>query len=113
MANRHVQGDIHNSYPFQLSDPIIQVFTHSSNLTVQALSENDLEFKLTEPFDFTLARYGVKNRDAISHFFNKLFGDWSVDRDHIFLFMVISGPENFVNDITVIRQEDQAFTLFV
>jgi hypothetical protein len=82
------------------------MFTHPPNLSVQTLGQDDLELVFVGLFDKALFGNGIQNGNTIAHFMNKIFGDGFVDRYDIFFFVVVSGAEYFVDNVTIVGQKN-------
>ena len=110
-----VQSQIHDPDPFQLLYLISQIPAHSADLPVQSLCQNDPELFFSCPFYPAFARCRAKfhKRNTVCHTLQKCIRHRTVHGNKIFFFMHISRPHNFVDNLTVIRQQQQSFRLFI
>lgn len=100
--------DIHDADPVQLGDLVVQELAHPSDLPVEALGEDDPECVGPEGFDFTFFRHGTQDGESVAHALDELRGDGRLDGDDILLVVLIAGAKDLVDDVPVIRQEDEA-----
>ena len=89
------------------------MLTHPPDLPVQPLGQYDSERE--GPFLNNLAFFGhgTQNRHALTHAPDHLLRQRLVHGDHIFLFVIVTCPEDFVYDITVVGQKDEPLGVFV
>jgi hypothetical protein len=90
-----------------------QVFTHSSDLPVEPLFEDDSELEFADSLYFARICHCVENWDSLRHSLNEMFIGRLIDRDNVFLFVVVFGSEDFVDNITFACQKYEAFTVFI
>ena len=109
LAGRQVERHIHDAGALERNDLIAKVFTHSSDLPIETLGENDLEHEPPELLYMALAGHGVEDRDTIAHIVNESLGDRLVHRDDILFFVVVAGPQNLVHDVAIVGEEDEPF----
>src|SRR5690606_28924767 len=113
LTNRNIQGNVYDPDPLQADHFISQIFTHSPDLAVEALGEDDPEGKFSQLLDLTLFGYGIKDGDPVGHPLDKTVVDLPVHRHHVFLLVIVPRPEDLVDDIAIVSQKDESFTGFV
>ena len=106
-----VQSQIHDPDPFQLLYLISQIPAHSADLPVQSLCQYDSKPVAAGLLCQTRPRLHIQffQINAFRHLFQKFRRDLLIDRDNIFLLMIIAGTHNFIQNIAVIRHQQQAF----
>lgn len=89
------------------------MLTHAADLAIQPLDQRDAEDKRRFFLHFALFGHRAQHRHACAHSGNKLIGDRLVDRNDILFFVVVTGPQDLVDQITVVGKENQALRIFV
>lgn len=108
-----VQLDVHDPYSFQLAYLIAECLAHPSDLAVESLGEDDLEDTVAD-FGYS-ARLGdsSENADATGHALQKWRGDRLVDGDDVLFFVIVFCPQYFIDDISIVRQQNQPLRVLV
>lgn len=104
---------MHDPDATELFHLIPQVFAHSPDLPIQALRQNDAELVGAHLFDETRLRDGPQHRNALAHVRYERLVQRLINRDHIFLFVVVLRAQNLVDDISIARQKNQAVAVLV
>ena len=104
---------MHDACPLQLAHIVVEILTHASDLPVQPLHQRDA--KNMRRYHLYLALLGARAHDgnAIAHALQKSGSNGLHYCYFVFLLMVISGTEYFVDDIAVAGKQDQPFALFI
>ena len=102
--DRDIEADVHNAGAFQSGYIIAEVFAHPPDLSVEPLGENDAETIIAEPLNFAFAGNGVQDRHPVAHFFNERMIHAFVNVNDVFFFVVVAGPQDFVDNIAVAGQ---------
>jgi hypothetical protein len=107
------QVNVHDSHALQSLRPVSQRGAHAADLAIQPLSENHAKRHLIDAAD--LARLGQLTHDfhAACHHLQRKIGDWAIHRHDVLFFMIVFGTEDLVDDIAVVREEDQTLRVLV
>ena len=86
---------------------------HAADLAVQALRQHDAEGRGADAPHF--ARLGDRAEDAHAarHAVEKDLGHRPVDRDDVFLLVLVLAAQDLVDDVAVVGQQDQPFGVLV
>jgi hypothetical protein len=66
-SNSEIQLNVHDTDPFELGNLVPEVATHSANLPIQSLFEDNPELKLVDDFDCTGSGYGIQDGNTCTH----------------------------------------------
>ena len=113
LAHRYVEGDVHDAHALELHDAVAEVLAHPANLPVESLGEDDAEGPASQLLDLALAGHGVEDGHAASHATDEAACDGLVDRDDVLFLVVVPSPQDLVDDVPVVRQEDESFARLV
>lgn len=104
---------IHDPNTFQCYDFISEIFTHTTDLTVQTLGKDDT--KTVFPCFCNLAGTcdRIKDRHSAAHTTDKFFCHRFIHGHLIFLFMVVPRLHDTVHQISFIGKEKQSFGIFI
>lgn len=92
---------------------ISQIFTHSSDLSVQPLGQYDREAFFSGFSDCTRARHRIKYRHTVTHLPDKCICNHTIYRYLIFFLMIISGTHDPVDKIPLIGKQKKPLGIFV
>ena len=101
------ERDMHDSFSVQRHYPITERLTHTSNLTIPSLREDDAKAASTEPVHATGTSKRTEDLDALRHLLEERLVECPVHFDPIFPFMPMLHPQDIIHDITVVGQQDQ------
>ena len=104
---------MHNADSAQLRHMITEVFTHTANLSVQSLSQDNAKRTFARLFHRTGTCHRVKNWDTLSHSPEKFLCDRAIDGDQIFLLMVVTGSHDLVEQVSLIGHKKQTFGILI
>lgn len=105
--------NIHDAYPIQFGDLVIQVFAHPSDLPVEALRQNDAKCVGPHSLYLTFFRDCPQDGEAIAHAVDEFLGDGWFDGDDILLVVFVSSTQDLVDNIAIIGEEDEPLGRFV
>jgi hypothetical protein len=80
---------MHDTDPFELGNLVPEVATHSANLPIQSLFEDNPKLKLVDCYDGAGIGYGIQDGNAGTHPLHETGMKWLVHSDHILLFVVV------------------------
>lgn len=113
-ADRQIaQFDIHDPNADQFGHLIAEIFAHSSDLSIQALRQDNAESGFAQLLDHTFFSHRSEDGDTIAHPGNKVRSNGLVYRDDVFLVMLIASPEDLVDDVAIVCEEDESLRGFV
>src|SRR5690554_4135643 len=112
-AHGDIQPDIHDAVAFQPVYLVAEVLGHTPDLPVQALGKDDSKRELVELFHETFFGDRPQDRNPVTHSLYKRFGDRALHGNQVLFLVVVPRPKNFVHDISVARQKDQALAIFI
>ncbi len=101
------QFDIHDAHPDQFGDLVPQIFAHPSDLSVETLGEDDAEGGFTQLFDNALFCHRSQDGNTVAHAGDEVGADGLVYRDDILLFVLVSCPEDLVDNVAIVGEEDE------
>ncbi len=104
---------IHDPYTLQCYDFISKIFTHTADLTVQSLGENDPETVFSCFYDLTGTGNRIKDRHSTAHPTDKFFCHRFIHSYLIFLLMIISCFHDTVYKVSLIGKKKQAFGILI
>ena len=87
-----------------------QRFAHAPNLAVQTLGQHNAKCRGTRAFYGTGQGHTFENFHARSHLGQKFILKRTIDHDVVFLFVLVASAQNFIDDVAIIGQENEAFT---
>lgn len=102
------QVNIHDAYPLELGHLIAQVFAHASNLTIKPLGEDNAESSFVYLIYLARLGDGAQNRHALAHALQETGVDGLVNGYNVLLLVLVTSAEDFVDDISVVGQEDES-----
>jgi hypothetical protein len=89
------------------------VITHFADLAVESLRENDAEPAATLlPYEAGLGHLAVY-RNTCTHLAHKFGSNEPVYYNYILLLMIIAGSKYFIDDISIVREENEPVRIFV
>src|ERR1041385_1405751 len=99
--------DVHDAHALQRLDRVSECLAHAADLPVQPLHQDDP--KHLRPEREHLARLGrrVGEPHPSCHLLDKLRRDRLVDAHHVFLLVAVLGAQHLVDDVAVVREQDQ------
>lgn len=100
--------DVHDADAFQAFDVDTKSFTHAAELAIFAFDDGDCERHVAQFFYFCGERFAAKNFDTGSHSVEEFRGNGAVDGDNVFFFVFSFGAEDFIHNIAVVGEEDEA-----
>ena len=104
---------MHDADAFQGFYLIPEDFAHPSYLSVESLFQDDAK----SPGAFLPYEAGFRSFaediHTISHCADHVVGEFLIHRDNVFFFVVVSCPEDLIDDIPVIGEQDQSFRILV
>ena len=89
------------------------MLAHAANLAVEALNQGNAEDEPGFTGHLALLCDSSQDRHPVGHTLNEPPGHRLVDRNQVFLFMVVSGAQNLVDQVTIAGHEDQALGVLV
>jgi hypothetical protein len=104
---------VHDPYALQAPDGVTEVFAHASYLSVKTLSEHDPEGVTSNLCNPAGIRDCVQNWNATRHPIQEFGCQGSVDRDDVFFLMLILSPQNDIDDVPIIGQEDEPLGILI
>lgn len=104
---------IHDPYTFQCYDLVSEIFTHTTDLTVQTLGKDDAKTVFPCFCDLTGTCDRIKDRHSAAHATDKFFCHRFVYSHLIFLFVIIARLHDAVHQISLIGKEKQSFGIFI
>lgn len=104
---------MHDADAFQGFYLVPEDFAHPTYLPVKALFQDDS--KSSGTFLPNEAGFCSFSQDihAIAHCSDHVMGEFLIHRDDVFFFVVISCPEDLIDDIPVVGEQDQPFGILV
>jgi hypothetical protein len=100
-------SDVHNPRPVELRHSIAKHLAHTPDLAVSSLGENNAKLIASHSSHSARLRLTPKYDHASRHLIEKCLVKSAINLYEIFPFMTEFGTENFVDDIAVIRQQDE------
>lgn len=101
------QFDIHDANTDQFGHLIPEDFAHPSDLSVEALRKDDAESGFAQLLDHAFFSDSSEDGNAIAHPGNEVSPDGLIDSDDIFLFVLVASPEDLVDDVAIVGEEDE------
>src|SRR6188472_109618 len=93
--------------------PITERLTHTSNLAIPSLREDDAKSSPAESSHGAGTSESTEHHHPFRHPPEKRLVEFAVHLHPVFPFMPMLHPEDVVDDIPVIRQQDQAGRIFI
>ena len=106
-AGKGPKTDIQDSYTFESDDTVTKIFTHSSDLTVETLIQDNVECTLTRDIYLAGKCDRIQDRNSVFHFMSKIIIDRSVNGNDILFVMTSFRTKQAVYDISVIGQKNE------
>jgi hypothetical protein len=100
---------VHDPHALQAPHPVVEVLAHAADLTVEALRQHDTERIASDLGDTARIGHRLEDRYAAGHARQELMRQRPVDRDDVFLLVLVLGTEHAIDDVAVVGQQDQAF----
>ncbi len=94
--------------PLQAPHLIVEDLAHAADLSVETLCQDDAED--IAAFGANHAGLGqcVQNLNARTHALDEIRRQRPIHRDDVLLLVIVLGPQNLVDDIAIVGQQDQA-----
>lgn len=105
--------DIDDAHALQTPHLVAEHLAHAADLPVQSLGEDDAEHVLADASYLAGLGGGIENPHTLRHAVEEHLGDGLVDGDNIFLFVIVLGTQDLVDDIAVAGEQDQTVRVLV
>ncbi len=92
---------------------VSKILTHSSNLSIESLSQYDAEFKRIDLFYRTWSCDLAQNRNPLSHLLQKRIRNRLVHRNKIFFFVFFRCLHNSIDQVSFVCQQKQSCRVFI
>lgn len=102
-----------DSDPLQPLRPVAERRAHASDLAIQPLSEDDAKCFPVDARYLAGLGHLAHDFDAARQHAERQIGDGAIDRDDVFLFVIILRPQDLIHDVAVIGEQNQAFGVLV
>lgn len=89
------------------------MFGHASDLPVQTLDQGNAEDVWRLLHDFALFGGGAQHGHALGHGFQGLLRQRLVHGHHVLFFVSVAGPQDLVDDVPVVGQENQPLRVLI
>lgn len=104
---------MHYPYALQAGDFVSQHLTHAPDLPVQALIQHNAEGVRADFIDDAAPGHHAENGNAFAHLPDKFVRDVLIYGYDIFFVVLVARPQDFVDDVAVVGEQDEAFRVFV
>lgn len=102
---------MHDPDPGQSDNIISERFTHPADLPVQSLGQHNAECPASLRDDLARQGHGIEYGYARHHGPDKIIRDGTVDFDPVFFLVTIASAQDFINNIAIVGQKNQAFRI--
>ena len=107
------QVDMHDADALERQGRVAKCFGHAADLAIETLGKGDPEHPRAKLHDLARPGRGVREPHTARHARHEFGRDRVIDGDDVFLLVMVLGPQHLVDDITIVREEDQAFRVLV
>ncbi len=101
------QDYVHDAGAFESYHVVPQEFAHAADLPVEALGKDNLKGSLVHLVHPAFFRDRAQDGHPFPHPFQKIRRKRPADRYDVFLFVVVSCPEDFIDHVSVVGEKDQ------
>lgn len=108
-----IQSQIHDPYSFQCEHTISEIFTHSADLAVQSLGEDDTEAVLSRALCKTGSCDRIQNGNSPLHALEELFADRLIYCYQILFLMAVSRAHDTVYQVSLIGEKEKPLGILV
>jgi hypothetical protein len=105
--------DVHDAHALQPSHRVIEVFAHAADLAIEPLGQHDAKRVAPDLRDLARIRHRAEDRHTRCHAVEEILRQRSIDRDDVFLFVLVLRAQHAVDDVAVVRQQDQPLGILV
>ena len=94
-------------------DAVAQGLAHPANLAIASLGQDDPKAARPETLDAARSRLAAENHHPRSHVVQERLVEGAIHVNLILLLMTIFSTENLIDDVSVVRQQDEPGRIFI
>src|SRR5450631_2324352 len=105
--------DVHDAHPLQAPDLVTERRAHAPDLAVETLRQHDAEALLVDALDPAGQRQLSHDAHAACDHIQRQLRDRPLHGDDVLLLVVVLSPQDLVDDVAVVGQQDQALGILI
>lgn len=106
-------GHVHDPRTVELDHAIAERVAHAPDLPIPPLGENNPKPIASHPSHLTRLRLAAENNHASSHLIQECLTKGAIYLHEIFSFVTEFGAEDSVDDVAVVRQQNETGGIFI
>ncbi len=103
-----VQRDVHDAHARERDHPIAERLTHAADLAVASFDQDDAESIGRLPPNCAGQGRTSQYEHARRHAIQEFSVEWAVHTHHVLALVAVLGPQDLVDDVAVVREQDES-----